>query len=68
VYQIVNFSVLIFGMMLTTLYDPRGFELFLIASILVSLAAVPIGFTRASTPAPVQSVTLRIGRLFKLSP
>jgi MFS family permease len=49
-------------------YDPSGWALFALASILVSLAAVPLAFTASPPPAQVKNVNVRIWRLYRLSP
>lgn len=67
-YVTVNFTVITLGQMLVTLFRPDSFVLFSIASILVSLAAVPIVMTRSSQPAPITIVRFRPLRMFRLSP
>jgi MFS family permease len=68
VYTIINLVVLTIGQMMMTLADPRSFPLFAIASILVSLAALPVALTTAPAPAPIASVKIRIGYLYRSSP
>lgn len=68
VYTIINLTVITIGQMMITLYDPSEFALFSIASILVSLAAVPVAMTAAPGPSPVETVRLRPIHLMKLSP
>ena len=67
-YTIINLTVITIGQLMLGLDRPEGFPLFLLASILVSLAAVPVALTKAEAPAPVQSVKIRLGHLYKLSP
>jgi MFS family permease len=67
-YTIINLTVITIGQLMLGLDNPQGFPLFLLASILVSLAAVPIALTKAEAPAPVQSVHIRLRHLYKLSP
>ena len=67
-YVTVNFTVITLGQMMVTLFQPSSFVLFSIASILVSLAAVPIVMTRSSQPAPITIVRFRPIRMFRLSP
>jgi MFS family permease len=67
-YVTVNFTVITVGQMMVTLFQPSSFILFSIASILVSLAAVPIVMTRSSQPAPITVVRFRPMRMFRLSP
>ena len=53
---------------LMNLGDPNGFDLFALASVLVSLAFLPI--LLAATPAPGFAATrpMSIARLFRVSP
>jgi MFS family permease len=67
-YLGINLSVITVGQLLITVDDPRSFSLFALASILVSLAAVPLALTRSQEPAPPNIVKLRILRLYKMSP
>ena len=67
-YLGINLSVITVGQLLITADDPRSFSLFALASILVSLAAVPLALTRSQEPAPPNIVKLRILRLYKMSP
>ena len=68
VYTIVNLTVITIGQMMLTLDSPFEFPLFALASILVSLAAVPVAFTTASAPQPPALVRIRPRYLYKLSP
>lgn len=67
-YVTVNFTVITLGQMMVTLVQPSSFVLFSVASVLVSLAAVPIVMTRSSQPAPITIVRFRPLRMFRLSP
>lgn len=67
-YVTVNFTVITLGQMMVTLFQPSSFVLFSIASVLVSLAAVPIVMTRSSQPPPITVVRFRPRRMFRLSP
>ena len=67
-YVAVNFIVTTFGQMMVTVVQPTSFVLFSIASILVSVAAVPIALTRSSQPPPITYVRFRPVRMFRLSP
>jgi MFS family permease len=64
----VNLTVITLGQLMITLYDPAAFPLFALASILVSLAAVPVALTTSPPPAPLARVRLRPLRLYRLSP
>ena len=67
-YVTVNFTVITLGQMMVTLFQPSSFILFSIASVLVSLAAVPIALTRSSQPPPITLVRFRPRHLYRLSP
>lgn len=68
VYTIINLTVMTLGQLMINLYSPSSFALFALASILVSLAAVPLALTKATAPAPVQKVKIRLRHLYRLSP
>jgi MFS family permease len=68
VYLIINLTVITIGQLMIGLGDPSAFPLFALSSILVSLAAIPLAFTSASTPEPVPAVKLSIRRLYATSP
>ncbi len=67
-YTIISLTVVTLGQLMINLSEPGSFIPFSLAAILVSLAAVPISLTRASSPAPVQTVKIRIRYLYRLSP
>ncbi len=70
IYTIINLVVLTIGQMMLTLADPKAFPLFAVASILVSLAALPVALTKAPAPAPapIASVKIRVRYLYNASP
>jgi MFS family permease len=67
-YVMITLTVMAGGQMMTLLYDPSGLQLFVIASVLVSLGAVPVALSKSQTPQQPQEVEVDIRRLFKLSP
>jgi MFS family permease len=67
-YIMITLSVLAVGQLMTLMYDPLGLELFLIASILVSLGAVPVALSRRQSPEQPTEVEVDLKRLFKISP
>ncbi len=67
-YAIVSFGTLGLGQLLLSVDSPQGYPLFLIASILVSVAAVPIALTRAVEPQPIEYIHIRLGHLYRRSP
>jgi len=54
--------------MMLTLDEPSNFMLFSFASILVSLAAVPVALSTSAEPAPIESVKIDFRGLFRTSP
>ena len=67
-YAMITLSVLAAGQMMTLLYDPGGMQLFAIASVLVSVAAIPIALSTSPSPEPPHAVTVDIRGLFRISP
>ncbi len=67
-YLVINLTVMTIGQMMLTLSDPAELDLFAAASILVSVAVIPIAMTTSAAPRPIQSVKLRVGKLFRTSP
>jgi MFS family permease len=68
IYTAINLTVITAGQMMLGLSDPASFNLFAIASILISLAALPIAFTVSATPAPAEFGRPHLGRLYAISP
>lgn len=68
IYTIINLTVVTMGQMMLTLDEPSNFMLFSVASILVSLATVPVALSKSSEPAPIQSVKINFRKLFQTSP
>ena len=67
-YTSLNLVAITLGQLLLPLYDPGRFELFVIASVMVSLAAVPVALSTSPSPAPITSVSLRFMRIITHSP
>jgi MFS family permease len=67
-YTVLNLTVVTLGQLMIGAADPQSFVLFAVASILVSLAALPLAFTTATSPAvrPVAWPNLRA--LYRNSP
>ena len=68
VYIMINLTVLTLGQMMVGLAQPNSFTLFGLASILVSLAAIPVAFTGSTTPPQSDFVRPRLFRLYAISP
>jgi len=67
-YTMINLTVLAVGQMLLLLSDPRDMELFAVASILVSLAAIPVALSVSPSPELPQSTRIDVKRLLQISP
>ncbi len=68
IYTAINLTVITIGQMMLGLASPASFSLFATASILISLAAMPIALTMSASPAPPEVFRLRIGKLYRISP
>ncbi len=68
VYIMVNYAALAVGEVSVTLASPREFTLFALATVTMSLAAIPLALTRQPQPAPVAIVRFRPLALYRASP
>lgn len=67
-YVMISLTMIAAGQMMTLMYDPSGLELFVIASVLVSLAAVPVALSKSPSPEVPQETDVDLRRLLKISP
>ncbi len=67
-YQITVYTALGLGQFLLNISPPEGFTLFVVASILVSLAVVPVAVTRVDAPALPEAVHFGFRELYAISP
>ena len=67
-YMVTNYLGSGLGQFLLNLGSPAEFELFVIASIIYSIALVPILLTQARSPRPVQPQRMPFKSLFAISP
>lgn len=68
VYRIVDMAGLTLGQLAITLAPAKGFELFALVSILVSLSLVPVALSNNANPAPVPRVKVDLRKLISTSP
>lgn len=68
IYMMINYLGSGIGQFMITIEDPARFQLFAIASIIFSLALVPILLTRASTPAQSSPQRMKFHDLYGVSP
>lgn len=67
-YAMITLSVLALGQMMTLLYEPTGLQLFAMASVLVSVAAIPVALSTSPSPELPQTVHVDLRGLFRISP
>jgi MFS family permease len=68
VYMVVTLGSMALGQLLLNVADPGGFLLFVLASVLVSLALVPISLTAGPTPAIDTPSKVGLWQLYRISP
>ncbi len=68
VYIAVNFGAITIGQLMVTLYAPTNFMLFAMASIMASLAVIPVALTKSAQPAPIAVARIRPLELWRASP
>ena len=67
-YMITNYFAAGCGQFLLTAGDPSQYHLFSLASILFSLALLPVLLTRAKAPVPVHSKRMHVWTLYRIAP
>jgi len=67
-YMVVSYLGVGVGQLLLNLAEPAEFLLFILASVLISLAVIPLLLSAGSPPAFRESVDISLGDLFRLSP
>jgi MFS family permease len=67
-YMIALYGAQGVGQYLMVIDDPHGFKQFVIVSILVSLALVPVALSRKAPPLLQKLESIRIGHLYRASP
>jgi hypothetical protein len=67
-YAMITLSVLAAGQMMTLLYDPTGLQLFIIASVLISIAAIPVALSSSPSPEYPETTTVDLRGLYRISP
>ena len=67
-YTMLTLTVLAVGQMMTLLYDPSGTQLFAIASVLVSIAAIPVALSTSPMPDTPHAVSIDLRAIFEAAP
>ncbi len=68
VYIGVNFAAITIGQLMVTFDAPTSFTLFAVASVMVSLATIPVVLTKSAQPAPIAAARIRPRELYAASP
>lgn len=68
VYVTISLTVMAAGQLLTLTYDPMQLQLFALASVLVSLGALPVALSTAQAPAPPEHARVELRTLWRISP
>lgn len=68
VYSVITLTVMTAGQLMIGLGDPAAFGLFAVASVLVSLATLPVAFTTSAAPASPPLVLPNLIELYRNSP
>ncbi|HLF30978.1 MAG TPA: MFS transporter [Xanthomonadales bacterium] len=66
-YVFISMTVLAAGQQMILLYDPQDMALFAIASVLVSIAALPVVMSTSETPRHAEALRLDLRRLYRIS-
>lgn len=66
-YVFISMTVMAVGQQMLLLYDPKEMALFAMASVLVSLAALPVVLSTSATPRHTDAVRLDLRRLLQIS-
>ena len=68
VYMMANNFAFAAGQLLLNFGDPNSTEFFMLGAALYALALIPVSLTQSSHPDPVESSSLKLSKLFKISP
>ena len=68
IYMLISLGGLAGGQLLLNVSSPNGFELFVLVSLLVSLALIPILLSAAKAPSIETPETVSIRQLYQVSP
>ncbi|MDH3715595.1 MAG: MFS transporter [Gammaproteobacteria bacterium] len=68
VYMLVTFGGIAVGQLLLNVAHPGGYQLFILTSVLISVALVPLLLSAGGAPSFAQPAALSLRALYKLSP
>ena len=67
-YMTTNYFAAGCGQFLLTVGDPSQFQLFSLASVIFSIALLPVLLTRAKAPVPAPASRMKLGTLYRIAP
>lgn len=67
-YAMITLTVLAAGQLMILVYDPSGMQLFAIASVLVSVAAIPVALSTSPMPNIPRAALIDIPAIFSVAP
>lgn len=67
-YMITNYFAAGCGQFLLGVGDPSQYHLFTLASVLFSLALLPVLLTKATAPVPVPAARMKLSNLYRIAP
>ena len=65
IYMILNLGSIAAAQQFLNIADPGGFELFILASVLVSLAVLPVVLTKSEAPVPIPTDRMWFSELYR---
>jgi len=68
IYMVITFTALALGVLLLNFNDPSEYEPFILVSVLLSVALIPILLTKRKPPTFKKISSIRIKELYKTSP
>jgi MFS family permease len=68
IYLVINMTLMTLGQLLLLVFDIKGFELFAITSILISLAAMPVALSNTQAPKISPRIETNLKKIYRISP
>ena len=68
IYMVITFTCLALGVLLLNFNNPKEYEPFILVSLLLSMALIPILLTKRKPPTFKKTSSIKIKELYKISP
>jgi len=68
IYRLIDFGASTVGQLMLNLADPAGFPLFCLATILITMALVPVALTSNAAPRPIEGTQFNLRKVLSASP